>query len=233
MKRIFQLTLLMVLGTVNVLHAQKKIGIINFSFDGKDRMASVGMDNNNSSELYFIGANSTRLSDTVRTSDEIVRYTENALKEFFATDLVPVNLNRAPSVPDEMNGSLWLMETITEKAAFNKLGYDEAITISARIYSGGQSGGGYQPIIEITMVVVNKEGKKVMKKSERLRLKGVKVERKLVEMEEGSSTLTLSDIRKAVKGTREKSGSETGNGVTAVQLLDWYKQCFSNLLLSK
>lgn len=225
---------LSILGIYTAAFAQKKIGIIHFSFDGKDRMASVGsMDNSGPSELYFIGSNSTRLNDTTRTSDEIVRYTESALKEFFNTDLTPVNLNRSSAVPDEMNGSLWMMETITEKAAFSKFSYDEAVTVTARIYSGGLMGSSYTPVIEVSVVVVNKEGKKVWKKSEKLRLKGVKVEKRLVELEEGNVSLSLSDIRKAIKGTKEKTASETGSGVPAVQILDWYKQCLTNLLLSK
>jgi hypothetical protein len=180
-------------------------------------MASVGsMDNSGSSELYFIGSNSARLNDTTRTSDEIVKYTENALKDFFSNEMNPVNLNRSSAVPDEMNGSLWMMETITEKAAFTKFNYDEAITINARIYSGG-----------------NRDGKKVWKKSEKLRLKGVKVEKRLVEIEDGNTSLSIADIRKAIKGTKEKTGSETGSGFPAIQILDWYKQCLINLLLSK
>lgn len=223
-----------ILGTCSATFAQKKIGIINFSFDGKDRMASVGsMDNSGPSELYFIGSNSARLNDTTRTSDEIVKYTENALKDFFSNEMTPVNLNRSSTVPDEMNGSLWMMETITEKAAFTKFNYDEAITINSRIYSGGSMGGSYTPVIEITVVVVNSDGKKVWKKSEKLRLKGVKVEKRLVEIEDGNTSLSISDLRKAIKGTKEKTGSETGSGVPATQILDWYKQCLTNLLLSK
>lgn len=224
---------MILLGIISTAHAQKRIGIINFSIDGKDRMASVGMDNEGPRELYFIGSNSTRLNDTTRTSDEIVKYTEQALKEFFSSDLVSINLNRASSIPDEMNGSLWVMETITEKAAFSKLGFDEAITIKTQIYSGSSTGRNYTPVIEISMMVVNKEGKKVLKKSEKLKLKDVKVDKKLVEMEEGGNSLSFSDLRKSVKGTKEKSGSDVGSGITAIQLLDWYKQCFSNLLLSE
>jgi hypothetical protein len=234
MKLKFCILALGILGMHSAMFAQKKIGIINFSFEGKDRMASVGsMDNSGPSELCFIGSNSTRLNDTTRTSDEILRYTESALKEFFATEMTPVNLNRSSAIPDEMNGSLWIMETITEKAAFNKFSYDEAITINARIYSGGSMGSSYTPVIEISVVVINKEGKKVWKKSEKLRLKGVKIEKRLVELEQGNSGLSFSDIRKVIKGSTEKTGSESGSGVPAVQLLDWYKQCLTNLLLSK
>jgi hypothetical protein len=213
--------------------AQKKSGIISFSINGKDRMSSgmggSGMDD--ATELYFIGDNSTRLADNQLTSDAIVRHTEAALKDFLGYELVPVELKRPASVPDQMNGSLWVMETITEKAAFSKLGYDEAIVIHARIYSSGKSGKGYKPVIEITMKVIDKNGKTTLKKSEKLK-PDEKVEAQLVEYDGGSTS--MGDVLKAIKSNgKENAGSESSQGVPSVKVLDWYKQCFSNLLIAK
>jgi hypothetical protein len=214
--------------------AQKKSGIISFSINGKDRMSS-GMgstDGGESTDLYFIGDNSARLSDSLLTSDAIVRYTEAALKDFLGYDLIPVNLKRGTIVPDQMNGSLWVMETITEKQAFTKLGYDEAIVINARIYSNGKTGKGYKPVIEITMKMIDKNGKTTMKKTEKIKLEE-KVEAQLVEYNESGNT-GLVDLVKAVKNKdKEKAGSEGSQGVPSVKLLDWYKQCFANLLIAK
>lgn len=220
---------------VYTVSAQKKSGIISFSIIGKDRMAS-GMGSSGggeSTELYFIGDNSTRLNANELTSDAIVKYTENALKEFLGYELIPVDLAKRPSIaPDQMNGSMMVMETITEKNAFSKLGYDEGIVISARIYSNGKNGKGYKPVIEISMKVIDKSGKTVMKKTEKLKLANEMVEAKLVEYSEGS--VGMGDMIKAIRGSgKEKAGSEGAQGVPSAKLLDWYKQCFSNLVIAK
>lgn len=214
--------------------AQKKPGIISFSINGKDRMSSGlgSSDGGETTDLYFIGDNSTRLFDTLLTSDAIVRYTEAALKDFLGYELIPVNLKRTAAVPDQMNGSLWVMETITEKNAFNKLGYEEAIVVNARIYSNGKTGKGYKPVIEITIKVIDKSGKTTLKKSEKLKL-DEKVEANLVEYSDGGN-VGMVDMINAIKNKdKQKAGSEGSQGVPSVKLFDWYKQCFSNLLIAK
>ncbi len=214
--------------------AQKKSGIISFSVNGKDRAGSVSsMEGSAPTDLYFIGENSTKLEGGEKTADAIIKHTEAALKEYFGYDLTPINLNRPSTMPDEMNGSLVMMETITEKTAFNKLGYDEAIIIQVRIYSNGKSGKGYKPAIEITMKVVGKDGKTILKKSEKLKIESEKVEPKMIEYTEDNSDVTITDVFKATKGSKEKEGSASSQGVPSTQVLDWYKQCLANLLLSK
>jgi hypothetical protein len=183
-------------------------------------------------ELYFIGDNSTQLSDTVRTSDEIVKLSESMLKEYVGVNLIPINLVRPETVPNQMNGSLWVMETITEKAAFNKLNYDEAIVINARIYSNGKSNKGYKPVIEISLKIIGSDGKTKFKKTEKLKPEGAYIESKLIEFKENNSNVSMADIYKAVKGSKEKEGSVAAQGIPAAQLLDWYKQCFTNLLIT-
>ncbi len=226
--------LLCMLVTAGVF-AQKKVCIINFSIDGKDRMASMSdMEGKEPSELYFIGDNSSRLSDTVRTSDEIVKLTEKMLKDYVGAELVPVNLDRPQTVPDQMNGALWVMETITEKAAFSKLNYDEAVVISSRIYSAGKANKGYRPVMEISLKWIGKDGKAKFKKTEKLKLKDVYIEEKLVVQKEDDSGLLSINFSKS-KTTEEKkeyNGNAAGEGVPAIQVLDWYKQCLTNLLIT-
>jgi hypothetical protein len=235
MKLRSMLVVLALMSTVT-LFAQKKSGIISFSIHGKDRgsssMSSSG--GGETTDLYFIGDNSTRLNDTLLTSDAIVRYTEAALKDMLGYELVPVNLERPATAVDQMNGSMMIMETITEKKAFTKLGYDEAIVVNARIYSGGKTGKGYKPTIEITVKVIDKGGKTTLKKSEKLKI-DEKVEAKLVEYTESGGNVSLGDMLSALKKTNSdpKAGSESSQGVPSVKVLDWYKQCFSNLVLPK
>lgn len=209
--------------------AQKKSGIISFNINGKDHMAGMGSSDQSSPELYFIGDNSTQLSDTAFTSDEIVRYTEQALKEFLGYELVPADLKRPASAVAQMDGHMMVMQTITEKNAFNKLGYDEAITVNVRVYSNGKSGSTYKPAIEISLKIIDKNGKTTFKKTEKLK-PDERVDALLVERDDDNTSLL--DIVKSVKNNKkEKAGSIASEGVQAIKLLDWYKQCFGNLLI--
>lgn len=227
-------TLLLALCLSVNLFAQKKVGIINFSVTGKDQFES---NSDKGIEVSFIGENSVHLTDSLLTSDAIVQFTEAQLKNYFQTELIPVNLNRPETTPEQMGGSLWVMETITEKSAFKKLGYDEAVVISSRIYSSGKSNKGYKPTIEITMKVIGSDGKTIFKKTEKLKLENVFVNSKLIEHKFDDSPISLSDVYKAAKAAKNKDVPEKkveiedGQGIPAAQLLDWYKQCFTNLLI--
>ena len=231
MKKLITLTLSLLL--IAGAFAQKKVGIINFSFNGKDRMSSMSdAPGSEPLELYFIGDNTTWLTDTLRTSDAIVTLTQTMLKEYVGTELIPVKLEHPSTVPDQMNGSLWMMETITEKSAFQKLTYDEVIVINARLYSNGRSNKGYKPVIEISIKITGKDGKTKFKKTEKLKPEGIFVEPKLVEYKESNGNVSVTDIYKAVKGSKEKEDSVAAQGIRAAQLLDLYKQCFTNLLIT-
>lgn len=231
MKTIMTLALSLLIATATF--AQKKVGIINFSFNGKDRMSSMSdAPGSEQLELYFIGDNTTKISDTLRTSDAIVLLTQTMLKEYVGSDLIPVKLDRPSTVPDQINGSLWLMEAITEKAALQKLNYDEVIVVNARIYSGSKSNKGYKPVVEISLKITGKDGKTRFKKTEKLKPEGAVIEPKLVEYKENNSNVTITDIYKSVKGSKEKESNMAAQGITGVQLLDWYQQCLTNLLIT-
>jgi hypothetical protein len=216
--------------------AQKKSGIIAFNFEGKDRQSSSmsgmgGVSNMSATDLYFIGENSVKL-DSALTTDEIVRYTEGALKEWLGYELVPANLKRPAAAPEQMNGSYVVMETTTEKNAFAKLGYDEVIVVNARLYSAGKSGKAYKPAIEISVKVIGKDGKTVKKKSEKLKIENEKVDAKLIEYTDKNAS--VGDVFSFSKGGKNApEGGEAMQGVPSTTIFDWYKQCFSNLILEK
>jgi hypothetical protein len=214
--------------------AQKKVGIINFTISGKDRQMGTGSSNEPAPELYFIGPNSARLKPEERTSDAMVRLAEQKLAEYLNCEIIPTNLERASTIPDEMNGSLWAMETISEKTAFNKLNYDEAITVSVRIFLNSRSGKGYKATIEISYKLIGKDGKTISKKSEKLKIDEF-IEPKLVEEQIDDSPITLKSIKDAVKGgsgnAQERKGSEAGGGLPADKVYDYFQQCLNNLII--
>jgi hypothetical protein len=224
--------LLMVMLTLGAAaKAQKKSGIISFSFNGKDRAS--GTSEGSEQDLYFVYDNSTRLNGE-RTSDAIIRITEKALQEYLGYELIKIDTIRASSIPDQMDGRLWLMNTITEKAAFTKLGYEEVIKIDVRIYSSSKNRKGHTPTIEITLKVIGSNGKTTLKKSEKLKLNDDKIDDRQIAMQE-NNTINLRDAVSALKsGGNVKLGDDTDRlGVPGAKILDWYQQCLTNLLISK
>jgi hypothetical protein len=224
--------LLMVMLTLGAAaNAQKKSGIISFSFNGKDRAS--GATDEDDQDLYFIYENSTKLNGE-RTTDAIIRITEKALEEYLGYTLIKIDTNRASTIPDQMDGRFWIMNTITEKAAFAKLGYEEAIKIDARIYSSSRTPKGHTPTIEITLKVIGNNGKTILKKSEKLKLKDEKVDHKQIALQENNS-ISLKDAVNVIKsGGSVKVGDDSHNlGVSGAKILDWYQQCLTNLLISK
>lgn len=221
MKTIALLLVISLLGLTNIFAQTKKVGITNFSISGYQK--SMDLTEDNEPDLYFIGDASTKLSEDVRVSDEIVKYTEASLKTFLGYDISPVDLNRPSTVPDEMMGSLMVMETITDKKAFTKLGYDEVIEIQCRIGSAGRSGKYYKAFIEITIKITGKDGKTIWKKREKLKL-SEKIVPAIIESRDETKGLVISIA---------KEGETTAEGIPASQLLDWYKQVLGNSLIKE
>lgn len=221
MKSILFITAISLLG-INTTFAQtKKVGITNFSISGFVKGMDLTGDKEADPDLYFIGEASTQLSEGVRVSDEIVKYTEASLKTFLGYDILATNLIRPANVPDEMMGNLMVMETITDKKAFTQLGYDEVIEIQCRIGSAGRTPKHYKAFIELTIKVTGKDGKTIWKKREKLKLED-KIPTGIIEMREYSKGLDFSKL--------DDGGPD---GIPATQLLDWYKQVLGNLLIKE
>ncbi len=205
---------------VTALFAQtKKVGITNFSINGYQQAMNV--TSNSEPDLYFIGDGSTELTKGVSVSDEIVKYTESSLKTFLGYDILPADLNRPATVPNQMSGRLFVMETITDKKAFKQLGYDEVIEIQCRIGSAGQSGKNYKPFIELSIKITDKDGKTVWKKKEKLKLEE-KIAASAIEMRNNNTGISFS-----------KQSETDPQGITGAQLLDWYKQVLGNALMKE
>lgn len=219
MKNTMLLTAIIGLFTLNVNAQTPKSGITNFSVDGYQRSMNISSDNE--PDLYFIGESSTKLKDGILVSNEIVKYTEMKMKEFLGYDLVAVDLKRPATVPDQMMGKLFVMETITDKKAFKQLNYDEVIEVQCRIGSAGQSGKNYKAFIEVFVKVTNKDGKTTFKKREKVKL-DEKIQASLIEVKDGNSGLTIDFGKK---------GDDGAQGITGIQLLDWYKQALDNVLI--
>ncbi|MDZ4668614.1 MAG: hypothetical protein SGJ00_12130 [bacterium] len=235
MKTKIYLLAVILLGSITS-YSQKKSGIISFSFNGKysqDNFAS-GDTKVELPSLYFVYDNSTRI-DTVRTSDEILHYTQQVLAKFLGYPLIAVDENRLGSVPDQLEGGLWVMESISEKKAFQQLGYDEAIRIQARIYSTGSKNRTYTPGIEVSVKVINKEGKTTFKNSEKLKFKEEGVPESSLVLKSNSGGLSLRDGINLIKGGGSANIGDDNSkiGVNGARLFDWYQQCLSDVLIEK
>lgn len=226
MKTYLMIATICFLSLTSAFGQTKKSGITNFSINGYEQpMGISSLDDKSVPEpnLYFIGDGSTELSPGVRVSDEIVKYTEAQLKAYLGYDLVPVELNRPATVLNQTEGRLWVMETITDKKAFKQLGYDEVIELQCRIGSAGKTGKYYKPFIELKIKITDKDGKTVWKKTEKLKL-SEKIPANMIEEQRSSGGLVIS--------FSQKGGMERG-GITAAQLLDWYKQVLGNALIKE
>lgn len=218
-----------------IASAQKKSGIINFSFRGKDQQANYSASSGSPEmpPLYFIYDRSTKM-DTSLTSDIILRHTEKMLGEFLGYPLTPVDTKTRPSGIEQMDGAFWVMESITEKNAFNKLGYDEVIKVDARIYSGGSRNGKQEPVIEVSVKVIDKDGKTTFKNNEKIRLKGELIPQSELVMKDdgGGATITFG---KGIKLTTGDGGADNSSkiGLPGAKIYDWYQQCLSNVLIKK
>jgi hypothetical protein len=219
MKNTLLLAALIGLTTLSVNAQTPKSGITNFSVDGHQRSMNLSADNE--PDLYFIGENSTTLNEGVLVSDEMLKYTETKMKEFLGYDLVKTGVKRPAAIPTHMMGKLWVMETITDKKAFTQLNYDEAIEVQCRIGSAGQSGKSYKAFIEVSVKVTGKDGKTTFKKREKVKI-AEKIQASLIEVQDGGSGLSIDFSNK---------GAEEAQGITAMQLLDWYKQALDNVLM--
>jgi hypothetical protein len=221
MKSISLFTAISLLYVTAIFAQTPKVGITNFSVSGYQQSMNVASDNE--PELYFIGDGSTLLEGGVRVSDEIVKYTEASLKTFLGRDIIATAIDRPSTVPNQMMGRLFIMETITDKKAFKQLGYDEVIEIQCRIGSAGRSGKYYKPFIEINIKITDKDGKTVWKKKEKLKLEE-KIAASAIEMNNKNSGLSISF---------SKNNEGDPQGITAAQLLDWYKQVLGNALIKE
>jgi len=221
MKKLAYALIGLLLFTEYVNAQDKKSGITNFSVNGYQQAMNMGSGSGNEPDLYFIGDNSTKLNADTRVSDEMVKYTEEKLKDFFGYAVTPADLNRPSTVPDQMGGRLWVMETVTDKKAFKELGYDEVIEIQCRIGSNGKTGNNYKPFVEVFVKVKNKEGKTIFKKTEKVKIEE-KVPARSIELKNNSG-ISL-DFSKS-------KGNDDSEGITASQLLDWYKQALTNALI--
>jgi|GEM_PF-2909882 len=214
-------------------YAQKKVGIINFAVNGKEREMSMS-SSEPAADLYFIGPNSAQLKPEERTTDAMVRLTEKKLAEYLGYEIIPTNIERGPNVPDEMNGSLWAMESISEKTAFTKLGYDEAIIVKVSISSSGSTPKGYKAVMEISYKLIGKDGKTISKKTEKLKVPDV-IDSRMVRQRQDNSPITLKSVRDAISvngsNTTERAGSELGGGLPATQVYDLFQQCLNNLII--
>lgn len=219
MKNTLLLAVLMGLTKLSATAQTLKSGITHFSVDGHQRSMNLSADNE--PDLYFIGENSTTLNDGVLVSDEMVKYTENKMKEFLGYDLVKTDVKRAAAIPTQMMGKLWVMETITDKKAFKQLNYDEAIEVQCRIGSAGQSGKNYKAFMEVSVKITGKDGKTTFKKKEKVKMTE-KIQASLIEVHDGGSGLSIDFSNK---------GAEEAQGIPAMQLLDWYKQALDNVLI--
>ncbi len=217
MKRNFLGLAICLLSATTLLAQTKKVAITNFSISGYEQ--SMNLTENNEPDLYFIGDGSTQLSPGVRVSDEIVKYTEESLKTFLGYDILPTDLKRLSTTPDQMMGRLMVMETITDKKAFKQLGYDEVIEIQCRIGSAGRTGKNYKAFIELTIKITDKDGKTVWKKKEKLKLDD-KIAPATIELAKSSGGISFS-----------KKSETDPQGIAAAQLLDWYKQVLGNTLI--
>lgn len=226
MKTIFFFTTIGLLSIGSVFAQTKKSGITNFIITGYEQPTGItNLDDKAPPEpnLYFIGDGSTELSEGVRVSDEIVKYTEAQLKTFLGYDLVPVDLNRPANIVNQTGGRLWVMETITDKKAFKQLGYDEVIEIHCRIGSAGKSGKYYKTFIELKIKITDANGKTVWKKTEKVKV-SEKIPASMVEEQTDAGGLVISFSK--------KDETEKG-GITAAQLFDWYKQVLGNALIKE
>lgn len=229
MKKLFIFLLLQSL--TFIAFSQKKSGITNFSISGKDRQLNVTSDQNEDlPDLYFIYDKSTRLGEGLLT-DSLVRYTEASLGQYFGYSLVPASLTRSANVPEQTDGTLWAMSSISDKAAKEKLGYDEIIKVTTRISLGGKKNNQVYPTIEITIKVEDKDGKTAFKKSEKLKLKDELIPESDLILDNSIGAVSISLSKKSVKV--ESDNNNEGPGIPAARLLDWYQQCLENLLAAK
>lgn len=229
MKKLFIFLLLQSL--TFIAFSQKKSGITNFSISGKDRQLNVSADQNEDlPDLYFIYDKSTRLGEGLLT-DSLVRYTEARLGQYFGYSLAPASLTRSANVPEQTDGTLWAMSSISDKAAKEKLGYDEIIKVTTRISSGGKKNNQVYPTIEITIKVEDKDGKTTFKKSEKLKLKDELIPESELILDNSIGAVSISLSKKSVKV--ESDNNNEGPGIPAARLLDWYQQCLENLLAAK
>ncbi len=231
MKRLFLIAFGFVI-TSNTLIAQVKSGITSLTFNGYARAMTVG-DDKDEIDLRFVGSTSTRIGDSL-LSDMILTYSEQEIGKFLGHDLLPVSRVRSKNTPDDLNGSLFVMETITEKKAFKELDYDEVITIqcsinrnSSKTVKGNKM---YEPIITLNIRITGRDGEKIYKKSESLKLKDQWIAAALIEEKQADGKFDVS-LKNLKTVTVDTGGSDMAKGVSAVELLDWYKQVLGNALI--
>jgi hypothetical protein len=213
-------------------NAQVKSRIANFSMNGYVRGMTL-TDNKQEPDLQFIGSTSARMGDSL-LSDMMLTFTEQELGKFLGHELIPVTRERGKHVPDYMNGSLIIMETVTEKKAFKEMGLDEIVTLNCQLnYNSMKTVKGtrmYVPVITLNLKVIGKDGKTIFKKNETLKMKEKTVSGELIEekQENGTFDISLKNLKTLTVDTGDKGELK---GVSSVELLDWYKQVLGNALI--
>lgn len=215
------------------IFAQIKCGITNFSVNGYVRGNSIGSSNEKEPDLNFIASSTTRMGDSL-VSNMMITLAETEIGKFLGCNMYPVSRSRNANVPDVMNGTLWVMETTTEKKAFKELGYDKIVTLSVSInYRSMKTVKGtrmYTPAMTLSIKVINKEGKTEFKKNETLVFKEDLISGSLIEEKSGDGEISISF--KDLKTVSVNTGADTeAKGIAPMQLMNWFQQVLGNALI--
>jgi hypothetical protein len=102
------------------------------------------------------------------------------------------------------------------------------------IYSTGSKNRNHTPGMEVSVKVINKEGKTTFKNSEKLKFKEESISENSLVLKNNSGGISLREGINLIKGGNVNVGEDNSKiGVNGTKLFDWYQQCLGDVLIEK